>query len=58
MILSRWLERVFVALGSFFAPRQRRADPLDALYNRLEAESSRLVANKIERFKQTSSHVS
>ena len=47
---------VWTGLRSAFGRRERSVDPLDALYERLAAESEQVVNAEIERFKRTPDH--
>ena len=54
MIHSRFLSGVLRRLAWFRRWRRAPVDPLNELYDRLEIESERLVADKIEQFIRTS----
>ena len=54
MIHSRFLSSVLRRLAWFRRWRRAPVDPLNELYDRLEIESERLVADKIEQFIRTS----
>ena len=53
MIHGRFLLGVLRRLAWFRRWHRAPIDPLDELYDRLEIESKRLVADKIEQFNQT-----
>ena len=53
MIHSRFLSDVLRRLAWFRRWRRSPTDPLNALYDRLEIGSERLVADKIEQFIRT-----